>query len=325
MSRPVFLHGPAFSVGSARPLEALRETEDITEAMLSDLALRGVKVFCASSRDLVDMCADAAVESLSKTGLDASDISGIIFANDMPLIPGWQEMALLNRLYDIGIRTDTVVALQFLHCSAFAAAIEAAADLVRWKAKDNVLVLLCGQVPPGLGRLRGELGTVSGDGAAACVVSTRQGGIEFLAAETYTDLSLRHTADRASQAIQSLRAFHNLRTVSKRVFAKTAIDPSKISLLIGTYASQLSLEIAAGAVGVSRHKLFTGPMQKYGHVSSCDNIIALAAIADESRLEESGCVVAVGWSLHVVGVALFIKAGSMPLTESTGNILRQAT
>lgn len=312
MSRSVFLQGPAFSVGSVRPLEALRETESVSEVMLKDFAFRGVSVFCESSRELADMCVDAAVLSLAKAGLDASEVCGLVFTNDMPAMNGHQEMVLLNRLYDLGIRTDTVVALQFLHCSGFAAAIEAAADLVRWKAKDNILVLLCGQVPSGAERLQEGIGIVSGDGAAACIVSTRQWGFEFVAAETCTDLSLRPSSAAVSQALQNLRAFQSLRAVSRRVLAKADISPGEISLLFSTYGSQIYLKIAAGAVGVSSRKLFSDPMEKYGHVSSCDNLIALAASVEDRRLEPGGYVMTLGWSPHVIGVALLRDAGPMP-------------
>jgi 3-oxoacyl-[acyl-carrier-protein] synthase-3 len=313
MNRPVYLQGPAFSVGYVRPLETLHATEEVSEATLCELASRGVSVYCESSREVADMCVDAAAQSLTKAGLNPSDVRGLVFANAMPAMDAKQEIALLTHLHDFGIRVDTVVALQFVHCSAFAPAIEAAADLIRSKSKDNILVLLCNHVTPGVGRLQKELGTVLGDGAAACIVSTRQWGFELVGAETHTDLSLLPSSGGIHPSIQKLRAFQNLRSVAKSVLAKAAITSEELSLLFSTYASQIYLKTTAGAVGVSIHKLLCDPMNKYGHVSACDNIISLAASIDEhARLQRGDYVMTVGWSPHVIGITLLKNVGPMP-------------
>lgn len=313
MSRPVYLQGPAFSVGEVRPLQALRATEEVSDATLDEFASRGVSVYCESSRGVADMCADAAVQSLANAGLDPKDLGGIVFANAMPAMDGKQEIALLSRLHDIGIRANTVLGLQFVHCSAFAPAIEAAADLIRWKSKDNILVLLSNFVTSGVGRLQQELGTVLGDGAAACVVSTRQWGFQVVGAETRTDLGLLSFSSVIAPSIQKLRAFQNLRSVAKSVLAKAAISSEDISLLFSTYASKIYLETTAGAVGADIHRLFCDPMKRFGHVSSCDNIIALAIGRDERDLLHRGdYVMTVGWSPHVTGVTLLKDMGPMP-------------
>jgi len=305
MNRPVFVQGPAFCAGEACSLEMLRSLEGVSDAELADFALKGITVFCRRSQNILDMCAESAAQTLAGANIAAQEVGALVFVNAMPAMNVDEEVALLGRIYNLGIRINTMVALDFLHCSGFSAAIDTAVDLIQRKGKDNVLVVLCGYIPSGVERLRRDLGVVCGDGASSCLVSTRPWGFEFVAAETHTDSQLWETDPSvANEAIQRIRTFHNLRELTRSFLAKALVKPESLSLLIGTCGSQHQLDIAAGAAGVGIDKIFVAPLKKYGHIFSCDSIIALAMCTNDPGIAAGGCLMTVGWSPYVTGLTL---------------------
>jgi 3-oxoacyl-[acyl-carrier-protein] synthase III len=270
---PIFLHSFAFSVGSPRPIESLWRDGVLSAAAYEDCIGRGITSFCAAERPLAALSSEATARTLSMAGIAQENVA----------------------------RVD----LRAQDCSAFSAAVEVAAERIANGAAEHVLLVLTGHVPPGASRYSPELGTVFGDGAAACIVSSKRAGFELIAVESWVR-SRQLQPGQASQPTgeQLLQDFQRLRNLLRTSYECAAVAPVDLTAVFGTHGSRIYLELMAEAADVPYERVYAGAMQEFGHVLACDNLIALSHFLRNTGPRRDRVFCLIGWSPWSAGVIL---------------------
>ena len=294
MPEPIYVDGCAYSVGRPHPIEALLREGVLSLESFADCRDRGITTFCAGGDSIAQMRATASARAIASAGLSADAVDCVVVANAM----------------DVPVElSEARVVLQAQDCAAFCAGIEAAATQIAAGGAENVLLLLTGHVPREQSRYNAELGTIFGDGAAACIVSSRPRGFAVIAAESW----LESNPPRVSQATQPtgeqmLRDFQKLQNLLRLSCEGAAISPAAITALCGTHGSRIYLELMAEAAELPDERVYGDAMQEFGHVFACDNLIALAHYLETHRSvgrERVFCLV--GWSPRAAGVVLLAE------------------
>ena len=273
MHRPIFLHSFAFSVGSPRPIESLRQAGVLSAQAYEDCIGRGITCFCAAERPLAALSSEAIARTLSMAGLARENVAQ--------------------------------VDLRAQDCSAFSAGVEVAAERTANGAVEHVLLVLTGHVPAGASRYSPELGTVFGDGAAACIVSSKRAGFELLSVESW-ERGPHQQPGQPPQPTgeQLLQDFQRLRNLLRTSYESAAVAPADITAVFGTHGSQIYLELMAEAAAVPYERVYASAMQEFGHVLACDNLIALSHFLSNTGPLPDRVFCLIGWSPWSAGVIL---------------------
>jgi 3-oxoacyl-[acyl-carrier-protein] synthase III len=101
-----------------------------------------------------------------------------------------------------------------------------------------------------------------------------------------------------------LQDFERLRHLLRISFESAGIAPADITAVFGTHGSQIYLELMAEAAGVPYERVYSRAMQEFGHVSACDNIIALAHFLRNTGSRRDRLFCLIGWSPLCAGVVL---------------------
>jgi 3-oxoacyl-[acyl-carrier-protein] synthase III len=284
---PIFVDGCAFAVGEPQPVESLLRQGALSPESYEDCLGRGIKTFCAGG-SIAEMGATAAARAITAAGIPADAIDCVVVSD--PSSSGPMELG------------KTRIVLRAQDCAAFCAGIEAAAQQIAGGTAENVLLLLTGHVPAGTNRYNPELGTVFGDGAAACIVSSRRRGFAVISAESW----LRNVSARATQppGEQLLQDFQGLQSLLRLSYESAAISAAAVTVLCGTHGNQIYLELMAEAAGLSYERVYDDAMQEFGHVFSCDNLIALSHFLRRHGAQRGRVFCLVGWSPLAAGVVL---------------------
>jgi len=290
-SSPIYVDGCAYSVGVPRPIVSLLHEGGLTPEAYEDCVGRGIKTYCAGDGSLAAMSATAVARAIASAGLTPEAVDCVVVADGMPDVP------------------DTVsrarVVSQARDCAAFCTGIEAAARQIADGTAENVLLLLTGEVPGGHSRYNPELGTIFGDGAAACIVSSRRRGLAVIAAESWLESSsVRTGPEAAPTGDRMLEDFQRLQSLLELSYESAMITPAAITALFGTHGSQIYLELMAEAADLPYERVYGAAMQEFGHVFACDNLIALAHFRAGWGAGVGRAFCLVGWSPHAAGVVV---------------------
>jgi 3-oxoacyl-[acyl-carrier-protein] synthase III len=284
---PIFVDGCAFEVGAPQPIESLLRQGALSPESYEDCLGRGIKTFCAGG-SIAEMGATAAARAIAAAGISAAAIDCVVLADSSSRCP-----------IELG---KARIVLRARDCAAFCAGIEAAAEQIAGGTAENVLLLLTGHVPAGENRYNPELGTVFGDGAAACIVSSRRRGFAVISAESW----LRDVSPQATQPLgeQLLQDFQGLQNLLRLSYESAAISAAAVTALCGTHGSQIYLELMAEAAGLPYERVYGDAMQEFGHVFACDNLISLGHFLRQHGSQRGRVFCLVGWSPLAAGVVL---------------------
>ena len=270
MPSPIFLHSFAFCVGSPRPIESLWQEGVLSAEAYEDCVDRGITTFCAADRPLAALSSDAIDRTLSMAGIARASVAQL--------------------------------ELRAQDCSAFSVGVEAAAERIANGAAEHVLLVLTGHVPAGASRYSAELGTVFGDGAAACIVSSKRAGFELLSVESWVRNGHRQTGQPTGE--QLLQDFQRLQNLLRTSYESAAVAPADLTAVFGTHGSRIYLELMAEAADVPYERVYAGAMQEFGHVLACDNLIALSHFLRNTGSGRDRVFCLIGWSPWSAGVIL---------------------
>jgi 3-oxoacyl-[acyl-carrier-protein] synthase III len=287
----IYLDGCAYSVGVSQPLESLLREGVLSPEAYEDCIGRGITTYCAGGGSIDEMCATASARAIASAGLSADAIDYVVVADGAPPVPSQLRKAQ--------------VVLQARDCAAFCTGVEAAAAQITAGSAKNVLLLLSGHVPGGQSRYSPELGTIFGDGAAACIVSSRRRGFAVKSAQSW--LQIRPPQARPAEAPtgeQMLQDFQRLQDLVTLSYESAMITPAAITALCGTHGSQIYLELMAEAAELPYERAYSAAMQEFGHVFACDNLIALAHFLTHRGRAGGRVFCLIGWSPRAAGVVL---------------------
>jgi hypothetical protein len=288
---PIYLDGCAYSVGVPQPIGSLLRDGVLSPQSSEDCSDRGIKNYCTGGGSIAEMSATAIARALASAELSPGAVDCVVVADGTAAVP-------------VELSKARVV-LQEQDCAAFCAGIEAAAAQIAAGFAANVLVLLTGHVPDGDSRFNPELGTVFGDGAAACIVSSRRRGFHVKSAESWLEKDpARASPLAAPSGEQMLQDFLRLQNLLRLSYESALITPAAVTALCGTHGSQIYLDLMAEAADLPYERVYDAALQEFGHVFSCDNLIALAHFLAHRGRAGGRVFCLVGWSPHAAGVVL---------------------
>jgi len=291
LSNPIYLDGCAYGVGVPQPIESLLREGVLSPQSYEDCIGRGIATYCAGGGSIAEMSATAIARALASAGLSPDAVDCVVVADGTPAVS-----------VDLS-KARTV--LQARDCAAFCAGIETAAAQIAEGTATNVLVLLTGHVSSGHSRYNPELGTVFGDGAAACIVSTRRRGFAVKSAESWLENSPAQVSPAtAPTGEQMLQDFLRLQNLFRLSYESAMLTPAAVTALCGTHGSQIYLELMAEAAELPYERVYGAAMQEFGHVFACDNLIALAHFLAHRGHAAGRIFCLVGWSPRAAGVVL---------------------
>jgi 3-oxoacyl-[acyl-carrier-protein] synthase III len=299
----VYVSHPTYFIETIKNLGDLSSGGYLKKTEEDGLLLSGVRRYCATTMPLVDMCIRAARNCIVNSRVPPANIDAVIVATTNSMDTG-QEFMLMNELCELGLMTNDLISIQWLHCSAFSQTVEMAELMIRFQMKKNVLVILGSKVESDEDRIEPALGTVVGDGAAAFLVGVCSPGLKLVATKTQRDLRVRPPSSTLADPVRAAKSYNALRSVTRSLLERSSLSASELDAIFCTYGSQVYLELAASAAGVDDDKIYSQPFGEYGHVLSCDNVIAMASYIDGRPPSGGKYVLALGWSPHIVGATL---------------------
>lgn len=267
---PIYLHGLSYCLGTPHCVDDLVASEGLSDLALKEFQMRGVSTFCKRSTDMNVLRLQACLAAVEAAGRTIADIDHVIFANALPRMTIKQEFSLLNGLQRCGVTADSFLSVDMAHCSAFPIALNAAGAAIQLEDKKHVLILLSGSVSASARRARAALGTVYGDGAAACIVSLEPGRYQLLATHVKTDLRARYPEPSQTSTNNIFRAYNLLRETVRLLLNKARVTPDDLSAVFAIYGSNFYTQLAASAARVSEQIVYDAPLKRYGHVFSCE-------------------------------------------------------
>jgi 3-oxoacyl-[acyl-carrier-protein] synthase III len=300
-----FLSHIAYSVGAARPIDSLRETDGLSSEILMAFRQRGLRDFRDDTRSVADMCVASALETLRDAKMSPSQLDSIVVAssNADAVTEDDDETALFAALHSVGFERGRILGLTLQACSACGDALRVAGGLVgNGGVERPVLVILFGQKRK-TSRLGPQTNLVFSDGAASCLVSAHQGTFEICASESVTNTYLAGMG-RAGNIAQFQGGLMELRDISRRVCEISSVCMGEIRALLGTNAGIGHLQLMAQAVGIAGDRIYLEDIPRFSHVHSCDNLISLRHYAEKHTLTPGDLFLLLSWSPHVVSATV---------------------
>jgi len=299
-----YLSDIAYSVGDARPLDALRAQEGLSTEAVETFRERGLREYRDDARSVPEMCVGSALETLRLAALDPAEVDSILIAssNSDAIVEDDQETALFAALNAAGFGRCRVLGLTLQACSACGDALRVAGGLLELAADARpVLVIIFGQKR--VNRLGPQGNLVFSDGAASCLVSKAGGTFEICASESVSNTELGRMG-RNGDLAQFHGGLIELREVARKVSGEAGIALGEVRAVLGTNAGLGHLQLMAQAAGIPIEKIYSDDVSRFAHVHSCDNLISLKHYAERNALADGEPLLLLSWSPHVVSASL---------------------
>jgi len=301
--RKAFLTGAAFSIGQPRRLEDLLEAGLLSQETYEECRERDLATICVDSRPLAEGCAASVSKTLERSGLSADRVDRVVVVLSTPMRPGLPDEYDRLELHNIGMR-DRVTRLDVYDCTAFAAGIQVACEHIEDPGVHNVLLLLVGHTPVGMPRHNAKLGTVFGDGVASCIITKYRQGYELAAVRRRGNPLAEGDHTETDYGEVLFRNFARLRSLVRLTLARANTDSSLITAIFGTHGGQIHFQLMAEAAGSHEETVYAAAMQRYGHIYSCDNIIAFADFLEHYPVTDERLFCFIGWGPRGAGAVI---------------------
>lgn len=302
----VFIDSLSFRVGEERELAELFEGPSGGYPSLQFYSDRGLKKYCCQSEPTNSYIRSVILDSLGQGGRTGNDIGAVLLSSATWSYSQEEEVEILSVLADLGIRDVPVVSIGMQACSGMPTTLGIAAGMLNsLEAKKCVLISAFGRVLPGNSRIGVEAATVFSDGAAACLVTAREGKFELLAANSRSSASIDpKTQTRATAGNRMRLGYANIRELTSKLYSRSGTDPSHIFAMFCTNGNSIYNAVAAEAAKVSREKVYEEDLGRFAHVHTCDHVIGLRTF-EWGRSHRAGDVyLLLGWSQNVYSGAV---------------------
>ncbi|MGJ7528847.1 3-oxoacyl-[acyl-carrier-protein] synthase III C-terminal domain-containing protein [Variovorax sp. GB1P17] len=199
-------------------------------------------------------------------------------------------------------------------CAGFHWATRLASAMVASGNSDRVLVVMFDKATSPLQRLYGE-GTafmyVTGDAAAACIVSASSSGMDYRLLGQVINLH-----DSNQIAVPSMDAeIYKISELFTAAYAQAGRSARDIDHFISNNYSLEVSRLYCQLAEVDFRKAVTSPIGTHAHCFSADNLIGLRQLADGKELNAGNTVLCFSAGPHQWGACLLEKLG--PTSEMT--------
>jgi 3-oxoacyl-[acyl-carrier-protein] synthase-3 len=278
---PVALSAPAYALGELVPLE--RAAPEATDELRGRLREHGFVACSVADRPPSALAAEAVRALLAATGVAPGQVDAVVYGTcSYSSEPGTTlQAAVRDRvLVPLGLAAARLFGVWLAASGNLASVLRLACGLLATARCRTVLCVVADAVPdrPGEYRAMPNAVTVNGDGAAACLVSTRVGG-PYRIEGVGQAASATMTGFGAGQALQKyLEIMTGVRRACERLYAATGQTADAYRWLVTNNYRRRTLEEFAAMARMPARRLFTGTIAGCGHVFAADGLINLAAV-----------------------------------------------
>lgn len=308
MTREVYLGASQYAAGALRPIE--HSIDDPATCASLRASAHGANTF-AHHESCVGELIEAAVRScLVSAPIEVAEIDAVFLVScsldaQDNLQPAWLG-SLTERL---GLQQVPHYHVGITGCAGFHWAARLASAMVASGNASRALIVTFDKATTPLQRLYGERTTfmyVTGDAAAACIVSAFPSGMDYRLLGQVVNLydSKQITAPSMDAEIYKI----------SEMFAAAYVQASRSAQDIDHFiTNNYSLEVSrlyCQIAEVDFHKAVTSPIGTYAHCFSSDNLIGLRRLADSKKLIAGNTVLCFSAGPHQWGACILEKLSS---------------
>ena len=283
MNPTVYLGGIACETGQAVDIEAAQMAPQ-TRALLQSEA-NGVRCFSHHPGQHWELVTRAVTRALADSGRQPDDIDAVLLVSGLLDAQNNLEALWLAELgRTLQMQAVPFYAVGLAGCAGFHAGLKLAAALTASGEAEHVLLVTFDQAGDALQRVYGEGSDfvyVTGDAAAACVVSRQPAQMQY---------ALRGKVQYSSNTEQ-IEHFSNdtdMRSIAalvKRTCQHAEIAPRAVHHFICNNYTLEATRLFCQLAGISFSKAVTAPLAQHAHCFSADNLINLGHLHAEGALQ----------------------------------------
>ncbi|MFB9244576.1 3-oxoacyl-ACP synthase [Massilia antarctica] len=282
MIRPVYLGAPEYAAGSFVTLDS----EIADSALCAQLrhAEHGANFFPQCGSSIFELVDTAIQRSLASARLQAQDIDAVFLVSNMldaqdNLEPGW--LGELNAR--LGLSHTVHYQVGMAGCGGFHWAARLAASLIAAGECTRILIVSFDKAGGKLQRLYGagtDFPYVTGDAAAACILSSEPDGMDYrLLGKVINRYDGRQIL--APSLDSEMRCISQL---IKATYASAELKAKDIDVFITNNYSYAASQLYCQLASLSYAIAYTGTIATHAHCFSSDNLINLHHLAAKGEV-----------------------------------------
>lgn len=270
MTNDIFLGGIAYRLGETYPITSIKDADPDKVDLFSNIGLQN---YCRSDESIAEMAYHAISETLSKTTINAAEVSSLIIASTVDSIHsvGIEYKDMDRILENFCLINAKLYGCSLSKCSNLSAALELGLSLLQTQGLPHVLIVVADKYSDKTDRFMDSNESILSDGATSFLLSKEELEYQLLHLETKNDLSHINREYNIFEFLDnSVKQLNTLWEQLKNQHPYDSFD----KLFFGNYNSLLQRSYRS-TMGIDEEKLFLSNLAKYGHVFSADTLINL--------------------------------------------------
>lgn len=279
----VYLGAIRYAAGAPQPIE----TEILDDATCLTLRAEkhGADTFAKHDSCILELAEAAIRDCLTLPALGATEIDAVLFAScaldaQDNLQPDW----LAQLASRVGLQAVPHYHIGITGCAGFHWAARLGAALVSSGSSRRALIVTFDKASPPLERLYGagsDFMYVTGDAAAACVLSGEPAGMDYRVLG-----KIENSFDSKQFVAPSMDAeIYKISDLFDMTYKGARKTPRDVTHLVTNNYSLGISRLFAQLAGVSFSAVFTSTIGKYAHCFSSDNLINLCELMECGRVK----------------------------------------
>jgi 3-oxoacyl-[acyl-carrier-protein] synthase-3 len=268
------------ALGQQTPIDTI-EALARDEKRLSTLRRHGLENFRRSEEPPHALAAESARKTLAAAGLSPRDIDGVVYATTSLERREWYTVHYGKFAEALGLTAVTPIGIFLSDCANVATALTVARGLIAAGSHRRILLVTVDVFPDDAARMRNQLITINGDGAATAIVSAEvSSGFELLGICQVSNQAAWSAPDLENRFMMTIRG---VKQAASGLCEQLAMSAHDFDALVTNNYHRHCLNMLALQSGVPTERLFDANVAAYAHLSASDNLINLGRYASEHK------------------------------------------
>jgi 3-oxoacyl-[acyl-carrier-protein] synthase-3 len=291
---PVFVHGISQVLGEPRPIEELTVLRD-DPARLDAFRSMGFVRYRRASMSAAQLGVAAIAKLIEEFAIDPANIDVLLYCSNSLTDPAYYHV-FHRALTQMGLANAFPIGLHFTFCGNFGSGVRVALAMLMAAEARSVLVLCAdkGAERDDSKRLYEPAVAVTSDGAACCLLSTREGGRlqvhgtsqlvnHAMSVLSVDDLSLPGKTRSPEFMWYSLASMRGRKQACERALQRFGLTPPDVAGLITNNYGENTAKGFASETGIPLDRVFRDNVAENGHVHTADVLINLKTLMERRR------------------------------------------
>jgi 3-oxoacyl-[acyl-carrier-protein] synthase-3 len=274
MSRPkIFVSAIESALGEQVPIEEIAPLAQ-DEKRLTTLRRNGLAHFRRTDAPPWELAARAARQTLSAAGAAGREIDGVVYATSSLERREWLTVHYGKLADALGLSTIPPIGVFLSDCANVASALVVARGLIAAGSHRRVLLMTVDVFPDDAARMRNQLITINGDGAASAIVSAEaSNGLELLGVRQVSDQAAWTAPDLERRFMLTIRG---VKQAAAQLCDELGMAATDFDALVTNNYHRHCLNMLALQSGVPVERLVDAEVAANAHLSASDNLINLS-------------------------------------------------